>query len=120
MKNYLELEDEVGKMATALISGDGRISKALIANLKARFSLEDVAMIMLVSLERLLWSDNKLFIRAVEHLIPGDVMQEVHRLVATSVSKRLIDKGFVPGEDFSINVNGKLLLNAGAQAALAR
>jgi hypothetical protein len=120
MKNYLEIEDEIGRLATALISGDGRISKALIANLQRNFPLEEVAGIMLICLERLLSLDSRHFVRAVEHLIPADLMQEVRRLIATTVSKRLIDQGFVPGQDFSVNIHGRLLLTSFAQAALVR
>lgn len=117
--NYLELEDEVGKIARAISSRDTRIGKALIANLKAQLPLEEVAGIILISLERLLWSDTDLFDWAVETLIPVDVLQEIRSIIGIISYKRLIDQGFTPGQDFSVGCEGKLLLSSLAQAVVS-
>ena len=114
---YPELEQEISKLATAIAARDSRISKDLLANLRKRSSLENLAGVILVSLEQLLWTDADAVIWAVEHLLPIDVLQEIRRITSVAVGKRLIYKGFQLGKDFSVDSTGRLLLNS--QASLA-
>ena len=108
---HLSLEQEVSKMAYALMARNALIAKDLIADLCDRFLLEEVAGILLISLERLIWFDTEAFTWAIERLIPADVMKEIRRIVSVTVGIRLIDKGLVPGKDFSANSMGSLLLS---------
>jgi hypothetical protein len=107
---HLSLEQEVSKMSYAFMARNAMIGKDLIADLCDRFLLEEVAGILLISLERLVWFDAEAFKWAIERLIPADVMREIRRIVSITVSIRLIDKGLVPGKDFSANSMGSLLL----------
>lgn len=115
---YPELEQEISKMACAIMARDSRIGKDLLANLRKRSSPENVAGVMLVSLERLLWTDAEAMIWAIDHLLPIDVLQEIRRITSVAIGKRLIHKGFQPGEDFSVDSTGRLLLNSKAELAV--
>lgn len=116
--SYLSLEQEIAKFARAMTSRDLRIGKDLLTDLKSQLALEEVAGIVIVSLERLMRLDAQAFIWAVENLIPADVMQEIQRLITVNLCQGLIGKEFTLGEDFSIDAQGRLLLNAKAQAAM--
>jgi len=116
--NCLELEQEIGKMAAAMMTRNSQIGEDLIANLKTQMTLEDVAGLMLVSIERLMWFDTESVIWTIKHLIPSDVMQEIRRITSVAVCKQLIGKGFIPGKDFSVSATGKLLLNQNAKTAI--
>lgn len=102
-------------MAYALMSRNLMMGEDLMADLCDRFSLEDVAGIMLISLERLIWFDTDAFTWAIANLIPGDVIQEIRRIISVTVGMRLIDQGLIPGQDFSVNSMGNLLLNSKAK-----
>jgi hypothetical protein len=116
--NCLELEQEIGKMAAAMMTRNSQIGEDLIANLKTQMTLEDVAGVMLVSIERLMWFDTESVIWTIKHLIPSDVMQEIRRITSVAVCKQLIGKGFILGKDFSVSATGKLLLNQNAKTAI--
>ncbi len=116
--NCLELEQEIGKMAAAMMTRNSQIGEDLIANLKTQMTLEDVAGVMLVSIERLMWFDTESVIWTIKHLIPSDVMQEIRRITSVAVCKQLIGKGFTLGKDFSVSATGKLLLNQNAKTAI--
>ncbi len=109
--NPLKLELEVEKMARALMTRNSHIGKDLIDHLRTQLSTEAVAGLLLISIERLIWSDTDSVFWAIEHVIPADVMQEIRRITSMAVYKRLISKGFMPGRDFSVDADGKLLLN---------
>jgi hypothetical protein len=115
---YFKLEQEISKMAYALMTRNAIIGSDLITDLRSRFSLEEVAGILIVSLERLIWFDKDAFIWAVESLVPTDVMQEIEKIISTMFSKRLIDQGFVPGKDFSVGLTGNLMLSQRARLAV--
>lgn len=115
--SYLTLEREVSKMAYAFTSRDARISKAIIDDLCERFSLEEVAGVLLVSLERLIWFDVEACMWAIENMIPTEVMREIKQIFTVTFGKRLIAKGMAPGQDFSVDSIGNLLLSAKARAA---
>lgn len=116
---YQELEQEVSRMTCAIRTRSPEIGKALLDSLRERFSVEDVAGIMLVSLEQLVWVDATAFVWSVENLIPFDILREIRRITSVAVGRQLIRKGLQPGEDFSVDSAGKLLLNPKAKAAIA-
>ncbi len=116
--NHLELEQEIGKMARAMMTRNSLIGKDLIAALRGRLPVESVAAVMIVSIERLIWSDCESVVWSVGYLIPADVMEEIRRITALVVCKRLMGKGFVLGQDFSIDYRGNLLLNENARTAV--
>ena len=118
--NILQLETEIGKMATAMITRNSLIGKDLIGHLRQELSLEDVAGVIVVSIERLMWLDWEAVIWSVNHLIPADVMQEIRQITSMALYRRLIGKGFTPGTDFSVGTGGNLLLNDGAHKAIVR
>ncbi|MFB2876105.1 hypothetical protein [Floridanema aerugineum] len=109
--NYLQLEEEISKLTTALMTRHREIISDLIVSLKAQLSLEEVAGIVLVSLERLLWFDIDLFFWCLENLIPKEIKNEIKRIIAVTNYKQLIAKGLIPGQDFSMDGDGKLLQN---------
>jgi hypothetical protein len=111
-----ELEQEISKLAQAIASRNSLIGQDVLNSLHDRFSAEEAAGITLVSLERLVWIDAAAFVWAVESLLPPDVMQGLRRLISASVGKRLVNQGFQPGEDFSVDALGRLLLSDRARA----
>jgi len=116
--NSLELDQEVGKMARAMMTRNTAIGTALIAHLRTQLTLESVAGLLLVSIQRLIWLDTESVFWTIENLIPADVMQEIHRITSFAVYKHLVIKGFVPGKDLSVDADGKLLLKAKARTAI--
>jgi len=116
--NSLQLELEIEKMARAMMTRNSQIGKDLIVHLRTQFPLEALAGLMLVSLERLLWFDTDCVFWTVEHLIPVDVMQEIKRITTVTFYKQLIAKGFTPGQEFSVDASGRLLLNNAARKAI--
>ena len=114
----LELEDEIGKMARAMMTRNVDIGDALIAHLRTKLTDEEVAGLVLVSLERLVWFDTNLFLWTLQNFIPSDVVQEIRRITSVSVCKQLIARKFMPGKDFSVDGQGKLLLSSKAKQAI--
>ena len=55
--NSLELDTEIGKMARAMMTRNTQIGTALIDHLRTQLTLESVAGVLLVSINRLLWLD---------------------------------------------------------------
>ncbi|MGA9380101.1 MAG: hypothetical protein WBV73_15160 [Phormidium sp.] len=109
--NYFQLEGEISKLTTAMMTRHRDIVSDLIVSLKAQLTLEEVAGLVLVSLERLLWFDVDLFFWCAENLIPLEIKSEIKRIIAVTNYKHLIAKGLIPGEDFSMDGEGKLLQN---------
>ena len=114
----LELEREVGKMARAMMTRNPQIGKDLIGYLKTQLPVEAVAGVMIISIERVIWFDTDSVFWTMEHLITSDVMHEIQKNFLVHLYKRLIGKGCIPGIDFSVDANSKLLLNAQAKAAI--
>ena len=104
----IELEQQVTKVSMAIMTRNRFIAGAIIANLKAQMALEEVAGLVLISLERLLWFETEL-VWCIENLIPTYVRQEIKRIISLATYKHFINKGLVPGKDFSIDASGKLL-----------
>lgn len=109
--NYFQLEEEISKLTTALMTRHREIVSDLIVSLKAQLTLEEVAGVVLISLERLLWFDIDLFFWCAENLIPKEIKGEIKRIIGVTNYKQLIAKGLIPGQDFSMDGNGKLLQN---------
>lgn len=116
--NVLELEEEIGKMTRAMMTRNTQIGDAIIAYLRTKFTDEEVAGIVLVSLERLVWFDKELFLWTLKHFVPAHVMHEIRNITSVTIYKQLIGKKFMPGKDFSVDAHGKLLLNTKAKAAI--
>lgn len=116
--SYLQLEDEISRLTCAFATRNIEIGKAIIANLRSQLTLRDVAGIVIISLERLVWKDPLAFCWAVEQTIPGYVMREIRRITSMAIYKRLIAQGLEPGEDFSMDGKGLLLLNDQAKSSL--
>jgi hypothetical protein len=116
--SYLQLEDEISRLTCAFATRNIEIGKAIIANLRSQLTLRDVAGIVIVSLERLITTDPLAFCWAVEQTIPGYVMREIRRITSITVYRRLVAQGLEPGEDFSMDGKGLLLLNEQAKSSL--
>ena len=110
--NSLDLDLEVNKMSRAMMTRNRQIGVDLIAYLRSQITLEELAGMMLVSLERLLRFDTESVMWAIENLIPRDILQEIQRITSVAVYKHLIAKGYVPGKDMSVDANSKLLVKA--------
>ena len=109
--NYFQLEGEISKLTTAMMTRHREIVSDLIASLKAQLTQEEVAGVVLISLERLLWFDVDLFFWCAENLIPTEIKSEIKRIITVTNYKQLIAKGLIPGQDFSMDGDGKLLQN---------
>jgi len=109
--NYFQLEEEISRLATAMMTRHRQIVFDLIASLKAQLTLEEVAGVVLVSMERLLCFDRDLFFWCAENLVPTEIRSEIKRIIAVNNYKQLIAKGLIPGQDFSMDGDGKLLQN---------
>lgn len=109
--NYFQLEEEISKLTTAMMTRHREIVSDLILSLKAQLTPEELAGVVLLSLERLLWFDVNLFFWCLENLIPREIKSEIKRIIAITNYKQLIAKGLIPGQDFSIDRDGKLLQN---------
>ncbi|MFB2837526.1 hypothetical protein [Floridanema evergladense] len=109
--NYFQLDEEISKLTMAMMTRRREIISDLIESLKAQLSQEEVAGVVLVSMERLLWCDMDLFFWCAENLIPTEIKREIQRIIAITNYKQLIAKGLIPGQDFSIDGDGKLLQN---------
>lgn len=116
--SYLELEDEISRLTCAFATRNIEIGKSVIANLRSQLTLRDVAGIVIVSLERIVRTDPLAFCWAIEQTIPGYVMREIRRITSMTVYKRLITQGLEPGEDFSMDGKGFLLLTEQAKSSL--
>lgn len=114
-KNPLQIEIEIERIARAMMTRNSEIGKDIISYLKKNASIEELAGLMLISIERVIWFDTDSVFWTLEYLIPGDVMQEMKKITTFALYQQLIYKKLVPGEDFSVDANGKLLLNNNAK-----
>lgn len=85
-----ELEDAVTKLSLAFTIRNSCIGRDLIAYLSSQFTLDEVAAIALLSLERLVWMDTKACLWAVEYIIPEEVKLQVERLVGIHLCQQLL------------------------------
>jgi hypothetical protein len=109
--NDFQLEGEISKLTTAMMTRHREIVSDLMVSLKAQLTLEEVAGLVLVSMERLLWFDVDLFFWCAENLIPLDIKSEIKKIITLTNYRQLIAKGLIPGQDFSMNGEGMLLQN---------
>ncbi len=109
--NYLELETDLSRLTSAFATRSTTIGKEVIASLRSRLTLRDVAGMVIVSLERLVWQDPLSFCWAVENTVPGYVRREIRCITSITVYKRLIDRGLDPGQDFSMDAKGNILFS---------
>ncbi|HEY9811036.1 MAG TPA: hypothetical protein V6D13_17045 [Halomicronema sp.] len=117
--NQFELEDASKKMTLAIRTRNPLIGADILTSLQTLYTLQEVAGVMLVTVERLLfWSDTEAIVWAVRNLIPPELMSEIQRITSVAVYQRLIGKGLIPGQDFSVDGQGKLLLNERAKTAV--
>jgi hypothetical protein len=116
--SHLQLEDEISRLTCALATRNAEIGKSVIASLRCQLTLRDVAGIVIISLERLVRVDPLAFCWAVEQIIPGYVMREIRRITTITLYKHLIQQGLEPGEDFSVDAKGSVLLNDRAKTNL--
>ena len=114
----LDLEQEIGKMARAMMARNTTIGDALIAYLRTQLTEEEVAGLILVSLERLLWLDGDLFLWTLQNFLPQSILNQMRKITTVTLCKQLIGKNFLLGEDFSVNAHGQLLLNTEAKRAI--
>lgn len=119
LNQVIDWEKEIHRLALAMMARNRAIGEDLIINLRLQMTVEEVAGVVLVSLQRILDFDVEAAIWALECLIPGDVMLRVHRLMSVAMSKRLIQHGMVPGIDFSVDSQGKLMLGDKAKAIVS-
>lgn len=116
--NCLQVDLEIERIARVMMTRNREIGKDLIAYLRMQLPTVEVAGLVIISIERLMWFDSEAIIWAIEHMIPSDVMQEVKNITTTTIYKHLTSKGFVPGKDISVDAEGKLLLNVKAKASI--
>lgn len=117
-KNPLQLETEIERISRAMMTRNSEIGKDIIRHLRKNASIEELAGLMLIGIERVIWFDTDSVFWTLEYLIPGDVMQEMKKITTFALYQQLIYKKLVPGEDFSVDANGKLLLNNNAKTAV--
>lgn len=116
--NSLELDQEIGKMAVAMMTRNSAIGTSLIAHLRTQLTVEEVAGVLLVSIQRVIWFDTDSAVWTMKHLIPADIMQKIHKMTSFEVYKYLVGKGFVPGQDLSVDAQGNLLLKEKAKMSI--
>ncbi len=107
--NYFQTEQQINKLTLAIASRNSGIFKDLIGHLRAELSSTEIAGLLLLSLERLLWPEPQLCLWAFNYLIPEDLKTEIRELISVTTYKQLIAKGLVPGQDFSMNGDGSII-----------
>jgi hypothetical protein len=110
--NPIELEQQVAKVTMAMMTRNRLVAGDVISDLRTQMTPKEVAGIIIISLERLMWFDSNLLFWTIENLIPLDLRQEIKSIISISTFRHLIGKGLVPGKDFSIDANGKVLHNS--------
>lgn len=116
--NCLQVEVEIGRIVRAMMTRNRDIGKDLIAYVRMQLPISEVAGLVIISIERLIWFDTDAILWAVEHMIPDEIMQEVRKITTITIYKYLTSKGFVPGKDMSVDGKGKLLLNKQVTASV--
>jgi hypothetical protein len=117
--NHLDIEQEIRKIVLAMRSRSSFLGQALITHLRTQLSVEELAGIMIVCIERLLyWADTETVGWSLHHLIPADINQEIKRITAVAVFQRLIAQGLIPGQDFSMDAQGNIMFNDKAKSLL--
>jgi hypothetical protein len=116
-QNPLQLEIEIERIARSMMTRNTKIGKDIIRYMRKYLTVEDLAGLMLISIERIIWFDTDSVFWTLEYLIPINVLEEMKKITTFALYQRLIYQKLVPGKDFSIDANGRLLLNNNAQTA---
>ena len=119
-RNPLQLETEIARIARVMMTRNSEIGSDIIDDLRTKLTSEELAGLLLVGIERILWFDVDAVFWTIEQMIPADIMQEIRKITNLAFYKQLINQKFIPGVDFSIDADGKLLLNHNAKAALVK
>ena len=119
-RNPLQLETEIARIARVTMTRNSEIGSDIIDDLRTKLTSEELAGLLLVGIERILWFDVDAVFWTIEQMIPADLMQEIRKITNLAFYKQLINQKFIPGVDFSIDADGKLLLNHNAKAALVK
>ncbi|AFY88121.1 MAG: hypothetical protein CLLPBCKN_001862 [Chroococcidiopsis cubana SAG 39.79] len=119
-RNPLQLETEIARIARVMMTRNSEIGSDIIDDLRTKLTSEELAGLLLVGIERILWFDVDAVFWTIEQMIPADLMQEIRKITNLAFYKQLINQKFIPGVDFSIDADGKLLLNHNAKAALVK
>ena len=118
IKNPLQLENEIEKISRSMMTRNTQIGKDIISYMRKQLTVEELAGLLLISIDRVIWFDIESVLWTLEYLIPVDLIQEMKKITTTTLYQRLIRQKFLPGQDFSMDAEGKLLLNNNAQTAL--
>ncbi|MEB3337217.1 MAG: hypothetical protein VKJ46_07145 [Leptolyngbyaceae bacterium] len=115
--NSFDLEQAISKLTMAMISRNSEIGKDLITFFRKQLTLQELAGLMLISLERLLRFDAEALLWAIDTVVPSEVLTEIRKMTSVALYQRLIHKGFMPGKDLSVDLDGTLLLTQQARKA---
>jgi hypothetical protein len=114
-RNPLQLETEIARIARVMMTRNPEIGNDIISDLRTKLTSEELAGLLLIGIERILWFDIDAVLWTIERLIPSDIMQEIRKITNLAFYQQLINQKFIPGVDFSIDADGKLLLNQGVK-----
>lgn len=118
IKNPLQLENEIERIARSMMTRNSEVGKDIISYMRKQLTVEELAGLLLVSIDRIIWFDLESVLWTLEYIIPVDLIQEMKKITTTTLYQQLIRQKFLPGQDFSMDAEGKLLLNNNAQTAL--
>ena len=118
--NPLQLETEIARVARVMMTRNSEIGNDIISDLRTKLTMEELAGLLLVGIERILWFDADAVFWTIEQMIPADIMQEIRKIANFALYQQLIHQKLIPGIDFSIDADGKLLLNYKAKTALVK
>ena len=116
--NPLQLEVEIERIARSMMTRNAEIGNDLISDLRTKLPVDEVAGLILVSIQRVVYFDIDSVSWTIKHLIPVDVKLEMKKIITFTLYQQLISKKFIPGKDFSVDASGKLLVNDSAKTAV--
>lgn len=109
-QNPLQLESEIERIARAMMTRNRAVGTDIISYLRKELTLQELAGLTIVSIERVIWFDIESVLWTIEHLIPEDIIQEMRKITTFVLYQRLVNKKLVPGTDFSVDACGKSTL----------
>ena len=116
--NPLQLEVEIERIARSMMTRNAEIGNDLISDLRTKLPVDEVAGLILVSIQRVVYFDIDSVSWTIKHLIPIDVKLEMKKIITFTLYQQLISKKFIPWQDFSVDAYGKLLVNDSAKTAV--
>ncbi len=87
-------------------------------NLKELKGYNYTAEVFIAALFQISELDPDIFSWAVKKLSDLDFYANLIYIVSQFATKKLVEKGFIPGKDFSANLNGQILINQNAKTVL--